>query len=158
MSSPPFAHGPFAGVPRGEYAFPGPLRDRLVAAILDGTKTSTSSLREEYVRDGEELPRVGALEVVVDSDDEPVCVTRVSGIEMLRLADVTDDHARAEGEGYVDATDWRTGHETFWTSAEYVESLGDPPLTIDDDTEVVCTRFEVVERLQDSLDSSGKEP
>jgi uncharacterized protein YhfF len=147
MSSAPFAHGPFAGVPRGEYALPGALRDQLVAAILDGTKTSTSSLREEYVRDGEELPRVGDLEVVVDSDDDPVCVTRTTGITLLRLADVTDDHARAEGEGYVDAADWRAGHEEFWSSAEYVESLGDPPLVIDDDTEVVCTRFEVVERL-----------
>jgi len=31
-----------------EFAFPGPLRDRLVAAIESGTKTSTSSLLREY--------------------------------------------------------------------------------------------------------------
>jgi hypothetical protein len=31
-------------LPTVEFAFPGPLRDRLVAAILDGTKTSTTGL------------------------------------------------------------------------------------------------------------------
>lgn len=30
-------------LPKAEFAFPGPLRDQLVAAILDGTKTSTTS-------------------------------------------------------------------------------------------------------------------
>ena len=38
-------HGAF---PIAEFAFPGPLRDRLIAAILDGTKTSTSSTLLEY--------------------------------------------------------------------------------------------------------------
>ena len=33
-----------ASLPLAEFAFPGPLRDALVAAILDGTKTSTTSL------------------------------------------------------------------------------------------------------------------
>jgi hypothetical protein len=31
----------------GEFAFPGPLRDQLVAAILDGTKTTTTGLAED---------------------------------------------------------------------------------------------------------------
>lgn len=50
------------GLPRAEFAFPGPLRDRLVAAILDGSKTATSSLAEEYERLGERLPVAGDLE------------------------------------------------------------------------------------------------
>lgn len=33
-----------AGLPVEEYGFPGPLRDALVDAILDGRKTSTTSL------------------------------------------------------------------------------------------------------------------
>ena len=36
----------------GEFAFPGPLRDQLVAAILDGAKTTTTALlREARVRE-----------------------------------------------------------------------------------------------------------
>ena len=41
----------------GEFAFPGPLRDQLVAAILSGAKTTTSGLLTGYERDGEPLPR-----------------------------------------------------------------------------------------------------
>ena len=51
----------------GEFAFPGPLRDQLVAAILDGTKTTTTGLAEDYEREGEPLPRPGDREVVIDS-------------------------------------------------------------------------------------------
>ena len=35
----------------GEFAFPGPLRDQL-AAIVDGTKTTTTGLREARAQAG----------------------------------------------------------------------------------------------------------
>ncbi|WP_281268302.1 hypothetical protein [Arthrobacter livingstonensis] len=35
-------------LPIAEFAFPGPLRDQLVAAILDGFKTSTTGTVLEY--------------------------------------------------------------------------------------------------------------
>jgi hypothetical protein len=44
-----------------EFGFPGPLRDRLVAAILDGTKTSTTALLAGFEHEGLPLPRVGRL-------------------------------------------------------------------------------------------------
>jgi uncharacterized protein YhfF len=53
-------------LPRVEFAFPGPLRDQLVAAILSGAKTSTSALVIGYERDNEPLPKVGGLLAVVD--------------------------------------------------------------------------------------------
>lgn len=136
-----------ADVPIGEYAFPGPLRDRLVAAILDGTKTATACLLEELRRDGEPLPRVGDLEAVVDSDGQVVCVTRLTDVQVVPLGDVTDDHAKREGEGFADAAAWRQGHERFWTSAQFIAGMGEPAVRLDDDTEVVCLTFEVVERI-----------
>ena len=54
--------------PIAEFAFPGPLRDELVGAILAGVKTSTTGLLEEYRREGTPVEEVGALEVVVDSE------------------------------------------------------------------------------------------
>jgi uncharacterized protein YhfF len=47
------------GLEPAEFAFPGPLRDKLVTAILAGRKTSTSSLLAEYERELERLPRAG---------------------------------------------------------------------------------------------------
>ena len=94
-----------ANIPVGEYAFPGPLRDALVSAILSGEKTSTTALVEEYTRSGEPLPSPtgGDLEAVIDSEGKIVCVTRTTRNYVTTLAHVTDDHARKEGEGYADA-------------------------------------------------------
>jgi len=39
---------PPADLPVAEFAFPGPVRDRLVAAVLAGRKTTTSGLIAEY--------------------------------------------------------------------------------------------------------------
>lgn len=33
---------------------------------------------------------------------------------VVRLADVDDEHAIAEGEGYADAAAFRAGHEPYW--------------------------------------------
>ena len=73
-----------------------------------------------------------------------VCVIRTTDVQVRRLADVSDLHAIAEGEGYADACEWRVGHERYWRSPEFVEYIGD--LDIDDDTQVVCQRFTVDER------------
>lgn len=134
-------------LPLGEYAFPGPLRDKLVAAILSGEKTATAGLAEEYRRCDEPLPQVGDLEAVVDSAGHVVCVTRTTAVDLVRLGDVNDEHAHREGEGYATAADWRRGHEAFWTSSEYVTDLGEPAVELDDDTVVVCTTFEVIQTV-----------
>nr|WP_319463214.1 hypothetical protein [Micromonospora sp. RTP1Z1] len=55
-------------LPRAEFEFPGPLRDKLVAAILSGAKTSTSALVLGYERANEPLPEVGQRSAVVDSE------------------------------------------------------------------------------------------
>ncbi|MGW3862422.1 ASCH domain-containing protein, partial [Streptomyces sp. NPDC005047] len=46
-------------LPKVEFGFPGPLRDRLVAAVLDGSKTSTTGLLLDYEHEDEPLPRAG---------------------------------------------------------------------------------------------------
>lgn len=47
-----------------EFAFPGPLRDRLVAAVLSGAKTATSGLVLAYERENEPLPTAGQFRLV----------------------------------------------------------------------------------------------
>jgi len=133
-------------LPVGEYAFPGPLRDQLVSAMGDGTKTSTSSLVVEYELDGDPLPQVGDREAVVDSQGRPVLVTENTSVVVRRLADVPLQHAVAEGEGFKTVAAWRRGHEDFWHSDDYRESVGDPGFVVDDETLVVCVTFDVIAR------------
>jgi uncharacterized protein YhfF len=135
------------GLPPAEFAFPGPLRDRLVAAILAGRKTSTSSLLAEYERGLEPLPRAGERSAVVDSAGAPVAVIETTEVRIERLADVDDAFAHEEGEGFADAADWRAAHERFWTSDEFTAELGPPAIALGDGTQVVCERFRLVERL-----------
>jgi uncharacterized protein YhfF len=131
------------------FAFPGPLRDQLVAAILSGAKTSTSSLVADYERDQEPLPQVGARSYVVDSQDRPVAVVETTEVRVVRLGDVDLRHAVDEGEGYETVAAWRAGHEDFWHSPEVRAELNDPTFTVDDDTLMVAERF----RLRAVLDS-----
>jgi uncharacterized protein YhfF len=128
----------------GEFAFPGPLRDQLVAAILDGAKTTTTGLLDDYERDGEPLPRPGDREVVVDSAGEPVALIEIVAVRVIRVADIDLRHALGEGEGYASVADWRAGHEAFWHSADMREYVGDPAFTVNDDTLAVAIEFRVV--------------
>ena len=135
-------------LPAAEFAFPGPLRDQLVAAILSGAKTSTSSLLLGYERENEALPQVGQRSAVLDSGGRRVTVIEVTEVRVVRLADVDLQHALDEGEGYESVALWRSGHERFWHSAEVRAEMGDPDFTVDDDTLVVAERF----RLLDAAD------
>jgi uncharacterized protein YhfF len=132
-------------LPAAEFAFPGPLRDQLVAAILSGAKTSTSSLVMEYERENEPLPEVGQLSAVLDSEGRRVAVIEVTEVRIVRLADVDLQHALDEGEGDESVQQWRSGHEKFWQSAEVRAEMDDPRFTVNDDTLIVAERFQLID-------------
>ncbi len=136
-----------AALPKAEFGFPGPLRDSLVAAILDGAKTSTTGLVVDYAHEGEALPVAGDLAVVVDSDERAVAVIEVTGVRVVPLAEVDLAHVLDEGEGDTSVAKWRAGHERFWHSAEMRAALEDPEFTVDDATLTVLERFRVVRTL-----------
>jgi uncharacterized protein YhfF len=136
------------GLPVAHFGFPGPLRERLVAAILSGEKTATSSLLLEYELDPDDPPpEVGGRGVVVDSADRPVCVIETTEVRVLPLRDVDDEFARDEGEGFESVEEWRAAHEAFWHSPEMREAIGLPHFTVGDDTMIVAERFRLVERI-----------
>jgi uncharacterized protein YhfF len=146
--STPEGFPPSEGLPKAEFAFPGPLRDQLVAAILDGSKTSTTGLVVDYEHEGEALPEVGSRSVVVDSEDRPIGIIEVTGVRVVPLAEVDLAHALDEGEGHADVAAWRAGHERFWHSAEMRAALDDPGFTVNDATPAVLERFRLVADLR----------
>ena len=137
------------GLPVTAFAFPGPLRDRLTALVLAGTKQATAGLVADYIVEGDRIPRPGDREVVIDSDLRPVAIIETTRCEVTTISRVTDEFARAEGEGFADAADWRSAHERFWGS--YLEDvrrdLGDPSFSLSHSTPVVCQWIRLVERL-----------
>jgi len=138
-----------AALPRWGFADPGSLRDELTALALAGTKTTTAGLLVEFELDGEAVSRPGAREILLDSADRPVAVVETVDCPVKRLADVDDEHAIGEGEGYANAAEFRVDHERFWNS--YIDDLrqplGEPAFALTDDTLIVCQRFRIVARI-----------
>lgn len=136
-----------SSLPAVEFGFAGPLRDRLVRAILDGDKTATTSLAVEYESDGEPLPQVGERGALVDSAQRPVAVLETTEVRRCRLGDVDLAHVVDEGEGHTTLEQWRRDHEAFWCGDEMREALNDPGFSVDDATPLVLERFRVLLRL-----------
>lgn len=134
---------------RWGFADPGPLREELTALALAGTKTTTASLLIDFEMEGEALPVPGQRDLLIDSEDLPVAVVETLSVRVCRLADVDDQHAIDEGEGYANAAAFRVEHEKYWNSylGTIREHLGDPDFVLTDDTMVVLERFRIVERL-----------
>ena len=134
-------------LPKDEFAFPGPERDRLVEAILNGRKTATTSLMAEFIHDHEPLPSSGRRTLLLNSDDRPIAILRYASVSVTRLGLVTLQHVLNEGEDYKSLPEWREAHESFWTSENMRQALDDPDFTVDDQTLVVLETFYVETRV-----------
>ncbi|MEU3454910.1 ASCH domain-containing protein [Micromonospora sp. NPDC006766] len=115
---------------------PGEMRANLNTLVLAGVKTATAGLlTSDYAEENEELERVGERLVLVDDHDGLVGVVEVTGVEVVRFADVSWEFARSEGEGDRSIEEWREGHRRYWAREGF---------TVDDDSQVVCIRFRFV--------------
>src|SRR5262245_29178396 len=132
---------------RWGFGSPGPLRDKLTAFALAGRKTATASLVADYELDGDVMPSPGDRQVLVDSREQPIAFVESVSADVVRLADVDDQYAIDEGEGYANATEFRVAHEDYWNGYidQIREGLGDPSFALTDDTPIVAERFRVVE-------------
>lgn len=125
----------------------GGLGDRLLAAVLRGDKTATSSLAVEYLS-GEPLPRVGERLELVDHGGRRYGTVEITRVRIIPLDQVGDDVAHDEGEGFADAAAWRRAHERFWNEAAGMirADAGDPEWGLRTGEPVVVQWF----RLSDS--------
>ena len=89
--------------------------DELLALVLDGTKTATSSALWDYEAEGEDLPVAGTLGIVVDSAGTPRALVVTTDVRTVPFDEVDEDHAHAEGEGDRTLAHWRRVHEDFFT-------------------------------------------
>jgi uncharacterized protein YhfF len=149
----------FRGMQVIGFAHPGSeLRRELVELVMAGTKTATAGLAVELELDNETMPTPGFREAVIDADDRIVGVIETTDCRVVRMAEVDDQFARDEGEGFVDAADWRAAHERFWNGYidELRKRLGDPGFSLTDDTAVICQRFRLVERYAEPIPVGGR--
>jgi uncharacterized protein YhfF len=127
-----------------ELGFPGPTRDRLIAAVLRGEKTATSSLLVEWELEGEPLPHAGERRILVDSAGKAAGTVELLRAEVIRLGDVDADLARDEGEGFSSVAEWRDAHERFWRDQVIPTLPSGTSDELSDKTSIVVERFRLV--------------
>ena len=115
------------------------LSESLVALILAGIKRGTCSLVWSWDFDGETLPDVGDMEIVLDWHGRPMFVRRTTEVEVVPFDAVTADFAACEGEGDRSLSHWQTEHWRFFT--DECQRIG---RTVDKSMPLVCERFEVL--------------
>lgn len=113
--------------------------DLLAQLVLDGTKTATASAYELYELPDEPLPQEGTYDVILDGQDQAICIIKVTKVSVVPFKDVSVDHAYKEGEGDRSLAYWRSSHEAFFKP--YFEECG---LTFTEDSPIVLEEFELV--------------
>ena len=111
----------------------------LADLVLKGEKTATASAYDLYAVDNDPLPQEGTLDVVLDSQDQAVCIVEVTKVSVQPFHQVSADHAYKEGEGDKSLAYWRQVHEEVFT--EWMSEAG---LTFTPDSKVVLEEFRKV--------------
>lgn len=88
--------------------------DQLLALVLAGTKTATSSALWDFEADGEAVPEVGSWNIILDGSGRPTALVQTVGITIVPFDEVTAAHAYAEGEDDRSLASWRDEHEKYW--------------------------------------------
>jgi uncharacterized protein YhfF len=107
--------------------------------INNKIKRASCSLKSAYDAENEPLPEVGRITVVLNWDNEPICIIRLTEVSISPFDKVTREFAESEGEGDGSYEWWREAHIDFFTKqAQEIDK------TFDGNSELVLERFQKV--------------
>ncbi|CVP12585.1 acetyltransferase [Streptococcus pneumoniae] len=113
--------------------------DLLADLVFKGEKTATASAYDLYVLEDEPLPQVGTFDVILDSQNQSVCIVEITKVSVELFNQVSAQHAFKEGEGDKSLAYWHQVHEDFFT-----DCLGEVGLTFTPESKVVLEEFRKV--------------
>ena len=117
----------------------GEAPDELAELVIQGIKTATCSSYDLYQINNEPLPKAGDYGIILNSNEEAVCIIKTKKVYVTEYNQVSADHAFKEGEGDRSLEYWRMVHESFLTN-----ELSSLHRSFDEHTKVVCEEFEVI--------------
>jgi len=115
------------------------LADELGALVASGIKTGTCSALWEWQAEGNPIPEVGLVSIVLDGAGQPMCIIETVEVTQRRFDEVDADFARAEGEGDLSLDYWRDAHQTFFSRT--LPKIGKQ---FSEDMPLVCERFKLI--------------
>ena len=110
--------------------------DLLADLVLKGEKTATASAYDLYAIEDEPLPQEGTFDVILDSQDQAVCIVEITKVSVQPFHQISAEHAFKEGEGDKSLAYWHQVHEDCFT--EWLREAG---LTFTPDSKVVLEEF-----------------
>ena len=113
--------------------------DFLADLVLKGSKTATASAYDLYAVDNEPLPQEGTFDIILDGQDQAVCIVEITRVSVQPFNQVSAQHAYKEGEGDKSLAYWRQVHEDCF--AEWLREAG---LTFTPESKVVLEEFRKV--------------
>jgi uncharacterized protein YhfF len=115
------------------------MADELGALIVSGTKAATCSALWEWEAEGSSLPQAGQKSIVLDGNDDPLCIIETTEVEVRPYNEVDARFAYEEGEGDRSLEYWREAHWRFFSRT--LPNIGKKPTP---DMPLVCERFRVI--------------
>jgi uncharacterized protein YhfF len=115
------------------------LADRIAQLISSGEKTTTSRLEWDREKANDPIPKIGDKSIVLDAQQNPVCVTEVTDVYIIAFNQVDAEFVFRYGEGSRDMNFWNKNMWEYY-EAECLE-LG---LQATPDMPMICEVFKVV--------------
>ena len=115
------------------------MADELGALIAQGTKTGTCSALWEWEAEGDPIPEVGLVTIVLEGKGEPLCIVETTEVSTRKYNEVDSDFARAEGEGDLSLAYWREAHRNFFSRV--LPKIGKE---FSEEMPLVCERFRMI--------------
>ncbi|MEL6151962.1 MAG: ASCH domain-containing protein [Chloroflexota bacterium] len=115
------------------------MMDELGALVLNGPKRATASIVIEYEAEGEPIPPVGDISIILDGQENPLCIIETTEITIAPLNSVDTQFAWDEGEGDRTVAWWLDAHRRFFQRT--CEANG---WAFADDMDTVFERFRVI--------------
>ena len=117
------------------------MADKLGALILKGVKTATCSALWEWEAEEIALPKVGSKTIVLDGDNNPLCIIETVDVEIRAFCKVDTQFAYEEGEDDRSLDSWRRSHWKYFSRV--LPDIGKQPTP---EMLLVCECFRVVYR------------
>ncbi len=115
------------------------MADELGLLIAQGTKTGTCSALWEWEAEGDPIPEVGLVTIVLDGKGGPLCIVETMEVSIRKYNEVDADFARAEGEGDLSLAYWREAHRNFFSRV--LPKIGKE---FSEEMPLVCERFKMI--------------
>lgn len=128
------AHYPGAGA--WSFGDSPAMADELAELVRQGRKRATCCSLVAWLAESAP-PTVGSYHIILNGQQQPVCVIRVISQRLVKFSDVTAEFASKEGEGDLSLEYWRSEHEAFFTREG----------TFSADMELVAEEFQLIAAL-----------